>query len=147
MNVWCDICQRLIDAGHDATVCNGCISSYSVNTPPSKYIKPKQEEKKMIITIIGSMKMTETMDGIKKHFEKLGCQVNSPNDPDLQKLPLLEIQKTWIEKIEEADLIVVVSKDVKTTANGGSTYVFEIGESTSYEMAIAHKFHKRMVYV
>lgn len=101
----------------------------------------------MIVTIIGSLSKSDVMDSIKNHFEFIGCEVNSPNDPNLQKLPLLEIQKTWIKKIEEADLIVVVSKNVCVGGNGSSIFSFEFGESTSYEMAIAYSFNKRMVYV
>lgn len=101
----------------------------------------------MTVTIIGSLSKKHIMDDVKKYFERLGCKVNSPNDPDLQSHCLYEIQKTWIEKIEEADLIVVVSKSVVAGRNASSTFSLEIGESTSYEMAIAHKFGKRTVYV
>ena len=47
---------------------------------------------------------------------------------------------------EEADLIVAVPKDVALTANGDSKYILEFGESTSYEMAIARRFNKPILF-
>lgn len=100
----------------------------------------------MIVTIIGSLRKKKEMDEIKAFFEKCGAVVNSPVDPEVQKEPLVDIQRTWIEKIEEADLIVAVPKDVALTANGDSKYILEFGESTSYEMAIARKFNKPILF-
>ena len=100
----------------------------------------------MIVTIIGSLTKKKEMDEIKAFWERRGAVVNSPGDPELQKEPLVDIQRTWIEKIEEADLIVAVPKDVALTANGDSKYVLEFSESTSYEMAIARRFKTPVVF-
>lgn len=100
----------------------------------------------MVVTIIGSLTKKKEMDDVKSLFEKCGAIVNSPGDPELQKEPLVDIQRTWIEKIEEADLIIAVPKSVSLTANGDSKYVLEFGESTSYEMAIARRFNKPILF-
>lgn len=97
----------------------------------------------MIVTIIGSLTKKKEMDEIKAFWERRGAVVNSP---EIQKEPLVDIQRTWIEKIEEADLIVAVPKGVAMTANGDSKYVLEFGESTSYEMAIAKRFNKVILF-
>ena len=100
----------------------------------------------MIVTIIGSLTKKKEMDEVKAFLEKCGAVVNSPGDPELQKEPLVDIQGTWIEKIEKADLIVAIPKDVALTANGDSKYILEFGESTSYEMAIARRFNKPILF-
>ena len=86
------------------------------------------------------------MDEIKAFWEGRGAVVNSPGDPEIRKEPLIDIQRTWIEKIEEADLIIAIPKSVAMTANGDSKYVLEFGESTSYEMAIARRFNKQILF-
>ena len=100
----------------------------------------------MIVTIIGSLRKKKEMDEIKAFLEKCGAIVNSPGDPELQKKPLVDIQRTWIEKIEKADLIVAIPKDVALTAHGDDKYILEFGESTSYEMAIARRFDKPILF-
>lgn len=100
----------------------------------------------MIVTIIGSLTKKKEMDEIKAFWEDRGAVVNSPGDPEIQKEPLVDIQRTWIEKIEEADLIIAIPKNVAMTANGDSKYVLEFGESTSYEMAIARRFNKTILF-
>ena len=110
----------------------------------------------MIVTIIGSLTKKKEMDKIKAFLEQHGAVVNSPGDPEVQKEPLESIQRMWIEKIEEADLIVAVPKDVTLIANkdgkyllefgGDSKYALGFGESTSYEMAIARRFNKPILF-
>lgn len=100
----------------------------------------------MIVTIIGSLTKKKLMEEIKTFWESRGAVVNSPGDPEIQKEPLVDIQRTWIEKIEEADLIIAIPKGVALTANGDSKYVLEFGESTSYEMAIARRFNKPILF-
>lgn len=100
----------------------------------------------MVVTIIGSLTKKKEMDEIKAFWESRRCVVNSPGDPEVQKEPLVDIQRTWIEKIEEADLIVAIPKGVAQTANGDSKYILEFGESTSYEMAIARRFNKPILF-
>lgn len=100
----------------------------------------------MVVTIIGSLTKKKEMDKIKAFLEKHGAIVNSPGDPELQKEPLVDIQGTWIEKIEKADLIVAIPKDVALTSHGDNKYILEFGESTSYEMAIARRFKKPILF-
>ena len=152
---WCRRCYVLVEATQvaDLNKCNGCKQNSNDHLPPSKFKAAnmygslnKKEEKNMVVTIIGSLTKKKEMDKIKAFLEKCGAVVNSPGDPEVQKKPLVDIQSTWIEKIEEADLIVAVPKDVSLTANGDSNYILEFGESTSYEMAIARKFNKPILF-
>ena len=100
----------------------------------------------MVVTIIGSLTKKKEMDKLKAFLERRGAIVNSPGDPEVQKEPLVDIQGTWIKKIEEADLIIAIPKVVAMTANGDSKYILEFGESTSYEMAIARRFNKVILF-
>ena len=152
---WCYRCYNLVCAvdGDDLNKCNGCKQNSNDYFPPSKFKAAnmygglnKKEEKNMVVTIIGSLTKKKEMDEVKAFLEKCGAIVNSPGDPELQKEPLENIQRTWIEKIEEADLIVAVPKDVALTAHGDSKYILEFGESTSYEMAIARRFNKPILF-
>lgn len=149
---WCYCCRNITQAV-DLNECNGCKQNENDHLPPSKF-KPgnmygclnKKEEKNMVVTIIGSMTKKKEMDKIKAFLEKRGAIVNYPGDPELQKEPLENIQRTWIEKIEKADLIVALPKDVALTANGDGKYILEFGESTSYAMAIARRFNKPIFF-
>ena len=149
---WCYCCRNITQAV-DLNECNGCKQNSNNHLPPSKF-KPrymyvglnKKEEKNMIVTIIGSLTKKKEMDEIKAFWEGRGAVVNSPGDPEIRKEPLIDIQRTWIEKIEEADLIIAIPKSVSLTVNGDSKYVLEFGESTSYEMAIARRFNKPILF-
>ena len=152
---WHRRCYVLVEATQvaDLNKCNGCKQNSNDHLPPSKF-KPgnmygdlnKKEEKNMIVTIIGSLRKKKEMNEIKAFLEKCGAIVNSPGDTELQKEPLVDIQGTWIEKIEKADLIVAIPKDVALTAHGDNKYILEFGESTSYEMAIARRFNKPILF-
>lgn len=152
---WCYHCYNLAGATQVADInkCDGCKQNANDHLPPSKFKAAnmygdlnKKEEKNMVITIIGSLTRKKEMDEIKAFLEGCGSVVNSPGDPKVQKEPLVDIQRMWIEKIEEADLIIAVPKNVAQTANGDSKYVLEYGESTSYEMAIARRFNKPILF-
>lgn len=151
---WCRHCYNLVCGDvADLNKCNGCKQNSNDHLPPSKFKAAnmygglnKKEEKSMVVTIIGSLTKKKEMDVIKAFWEGHGCVVNSPGDPEVQKEPLVDIQKMWIEKIEEADLIVAMPKSVALTANGDSKYILEFGESTSYEMAIASRFNKPILF-
>ena len=154
-NNWCDRCYVFVEATQvaDLNKCNGCKQNSNDHLPPSKFKAAnmygslnKKEEKNMVVTIIGSLTKKKEMDKIKAFLEKRGAIVNSPGDPELQKEPLVDIQGTWIEKIEKADLIVAIPKDVALTAHGDNKYILEFGESTSYEMAIARRFNKPIFF-
>lgn len=99
----------------------------------------------MIVTIIGSLSRKKEMEEIQAFWESQGFQVNSPLDPELQMKPLLIIQSTWIEKIKEADFIVAVPKEARLFGDGDSRSNLTFGESTSYEMAIAYHFNKKIL--
>lgn len=99
----------------------------------------------MIVTIIGSMSCMSKMKECKNYWERFGHKVNCPCDDGRDSMALITKQSTWIEKIEEADLIVAIPKEIKMQGHGASTYVQEFGESTSYEMAIALRFKKQIV--
>lgn len=100
----------------------------------------------MIVTIIGSLSCSTKMTECKKYWERFGHKVNSPNDPGLQAMSLLSIQGEWIKKIEEADLIVAIPKELAIEGNGKSRYAMEFGESTTYEMALALQFKKQIIF-
>lgn len=149
--VWCCSCEKY--HRNNLNYCDGCIPIlWSDDAPPTRYVKrvepvkPVKEEKKMIVTIIGSLSKGKEMRDVKAHFEKLGCKVNYPLEESLQKLPLLEIQSTWIKKIREADLVVVVPKAVSLESHGGKRISMDVGESTSYEMAIAYDMNKTVIF-
>lgn len=147
---YCQICENI----RKTNGCEGCVGIVNIfrpdkDTPPSKFksiYKVRKENKKMVVTIIGSLSNEKEMEEIKAFLEEEGFKVNSPGDPEIQKKPLVDIQSTMIEKIEEADLVVAVPEDVALTANGDSKYILEFGESTSYEMAIARKFNKPILF-
>ena len=152
---WCYRCYNLARAAFvdDLNKCNGCKQNSNDHLPPSKFKAAnmygglnKKEEKNMVVTIIGSLTKKGEIDKIKSFLVRHGAIVNSPEDSKVQKEPLVDIQRTWIKKIEEADLVVAVPKDVALTANGDSKYILEFDESTSYEMAIARRFNKNILF-
>lgn len=96
----------------------------------------------MTVTIIGSLSKAERMKLIKRFLETKGVDVNIPLEKEIQSLPIVQIQKKWIEKIKEADYIVAVPEDTTFDGNGSGEIKYLFGESTSYEMAIADEFHK-----
>lgn len=144
---WCKTCNAYIC--WNVTLCNRCQSFSGSKKPPTNYMPIKNSDylkkggKSMVVTIIGSMTTKKEMDKIKAFWKRRGAVVNSP---EVQKEPLVDIQRTWIEKIEEADLIIAIPKGVAMTANGDSKYVLEFGESTSYEMAIAKRFNRPVLF-
>ena len=150
LDSYCMVCEHMCETnGCDG--CHGIIDIYNSknNKPPSKFKMKKkyekQEEKKMIVTIIGSYSNTNKMKECKEYWERFGHKVNCPCDPGREDMSLIEKQSSWIEKIEEADLVVSIPKEIKMQGHGASAYVHEFGESTSYEMAIALRFKKPIV--
>lgn len=145
---WCYTCYNLARAvdGDDLNKCNGCKQNSNDHLPPSNFEVGnmyggfnKKERKNMIVTIIGSLTKKKEMDEIKAFLERHGAIVNSP---EVQKEPLENVYRTWIKKIEEADLIIAIPRNVNLTANEGNKYILEFGETTSYEIAIARRFNK-----
>lgn len=102
----------------------------------------------MIITLIGSVsKSRDRMIELKQEFEKQGFVVNCPCDEERQKQPLINLCTSWICKIREADLIIAIPKNYKLNENGSSIIEYLFGESTTYEMAIADYFNKRILII
>lgn len=147
---YCMVCEHILET-NGCNYCSGIMDICNLkNTkPPSKFKMnkkyEKQEEKKMIVTIIGSYSNTDKMKECKEYWERFGHKVNCPCDPGRDEFALITKQAEWIEKIEEADLVVSIPKEIKMQSHGASAYVHEFGESTSYEMAIALKFKKQIV--
>lgn len=144
---WCYDCQ--VFANKDINQCTGCETAYGVNgekLPPTKFKNMYEEEIKMNVVIIGSISKMNEMKECKKYWERFGHKVDSPCDDGRESMSLIELQSTWIEKIEKADLIVAIPKDIKMQGHGASTYVYDFGESTSYEMAIALHLNKQIVF-
>lgn len=146
---YCQICKN-INIEHACDGCTAIIDAFEPdnNLPPTKFKNiygSAKGEKEMIITIIGSYSKIEEMKNCKAYWERFGHKVNYPGDPEREELPLITKQSTWIEKIEEADLVVAIPKGIKIPGSGASSYVYEFGESTSYEMAIALRFKKQIV--
>lgn len=146
---YCQICENIRNA-NGCEGCNGVVNPLcpSEDEPPTKFkpIYKNKEKKKMIITIIGSLSKAKEMKECKQYWERFGHTVNCPCDPGRENLPLIEKQSSWIEKIEEADLVVAIHKDICMGTRPKSEYVFEFEESTSYEMAIALRFKKQIIF-
>lgn len=107
----------------------------------------KKENKKMIITIIGSYKDSDKIKQCKEFWEAYRCTVNCPCDENRKNMPLIKKQSDWIKKIKEADLIIAISKDINTESCADDTNIsLKFGESTSYEMAIANTFNKPVIF-
>lgn len=145
---WCSKCYNTYTG--NLNLCNGCMGLPDSDIPPTKFVKipylVKKEEKKMIITVIGSItKSKDEMIACKKFFERFGHEVHTPIDEGVQILPLVEIQETWIDRIEASDLVVAIPKVRQLGRHGSGRQDVTFGESTSYEMAIAKKFKKQVV--
>lgn len=145
---YCQVCENIRNV-NGCEGCNGVVnpSCPSKDEPPTKFkpIYKNKEEKKMIITIIGSCSNTDQMKECKEYWERFGHKVNCPCDPGRKDLPLIEKQSEWVEKIEEADLVVAIHKNLHMGIGPKAEYVFAFGESTSYEMAIALRFKKQII--
>lgn len=147
---YCQICENI----RKTNGCEGCVGIVNIfipdkETPPSKFksiYKVRKENKKMVVTIIGSYNNTDKMKECKEYWERFGHKVNCPCDPGRSAMALITKQSSWIEKIEEADLVVAIPKEIKMQEHGASNYVLNFGESTSYEMAIALRFKKQIVF-
>lgn len=146
---YCNLCENRARAN-----CDGCVFTIScdtdgnlktISTFPSKFKPIIKEEKEMIITIIGSLSKSSSMKECRDYWKRFGHVVNCPCDDGRDKLPLIEKQSTWIDKIKESDLIVAIPKEIKTQYGGSTVFSYEFGESTSYEMAIALKLNKQII--
>lgn len=136
----CDGCHQVGENWDDA--CENRPSKFQL----SPYIINKKEDQKMIVTVIGSTKVSrKEMEACRNFFQRFGHEVHTPIDPGIQEMPLLDIMKLWIENISKSDLIVAIPKVSTNCCNGENKRYVEFGESTTYEIAIAEKFEKRVV--
>lgn len=100
----------------------------------------------MVVTIIGSLgKNAEDMRILKEKIPEIygnrdNLTIHSPLDN--QDGELVDIQRAFIDKLAAADVIVAISKP-----NDECPWKFTFGESTSYELALADYFKKKVVYV
>lgn len=100
----------------------------------------------MIITIIGSCSMKDKMVEVKRHFERFGNEVNCPCEEKEDNRPLFEKRVEWIEKIKKSDLVIAIPKNTRIGKEDSDFLVLGFGESTSYEIAIASYFDKKIVF-
>lgn len=149
---FCEICCKTLL--EDANKCDGCqpMFMHGERVEPTHFVakdkyKLIMEDGKMVVTICGSYSKKDEMLKCKEYFERFGHKVNCPFNPYRVKAPLITKQAEWIEKIEEADLVVAIAKDlvVSDGEEGGTLYGMKFGESTSYEMAIAMKLKKQIM--
>lgn len=148
-NTWCIQCKNL----ELSNGCEGC----KPNIIGDEYYMPtgfvKKEETKMSnvatmeVTIIGSLSKKDRMNECEEFFKKLGAKVNNPADASRREKSLVAKQESWIEAIENADLVVVIPKEYMLAQDSTATkYGMTLGESTSYELAIARRFGKQVVF-
>lgn len=105
----------------------------------------------MNVVIIGSLSCIGMIEEIEKFFvDQFGFEcVTAPSDTQVGSL--VKIQQRYIEKIAAADLVVVCPKDFRrVTVEDVDKEAYEeilyMGESTSYEIALAKQFNKPVVY-
>lgn len=94
------------------------------------------KENKKIITIIGSLTHSSyDITMLSNYLLDLGFTVHDPVTSNRQNknMTLYDIQDFYISYIINADLVIAVPKPDGT-----------FGESTSYELAIAKAFHKKV---
>ncbi len=102
----------------------------------------------MIITIIGSISKEDKMLEVKEFFESMGNTVNCPCDKGWSDLDLYAKRITWIEKIKEADLIVVIPKGIwfNDVNNANVSCLLDTNGSTPHELSIANYLGKKILY-
>ena len=100
----------------------------------------------MKVVVIGSINGTQhDMEAAVKFFERFEG-IETVSALDLQDRPLIYTQRVMVQRIKEADLIVVVPKNrVCSDLPNETIYEVEFGESTSYEIAMAREFRKEIV--
>lgn len=101
----------------------------------------------MVVTIIGSCSSVYVYDMnlCKDFFESIGFVVNCPCDKERNGMTIFEKQRDWLGKIKDSDLIVLIPKAMEKHMTEDRYFQFNIGESTSYELAIAKEFNKKVV--
>lgn len=102
----------------------------------------------MKVVVVGSLSRECDILECKHYFEKIGAEVVTPLE--YQNGSLYDIQVRYAEFINQADLIVAIPKNVERPDISECPYGFldklGFGESTSYEIAMAITFGKRVVY-
>ena len=81
-------------------------------------------------------------------MERRATDVITPFDPDQVVRTLFEKREYYIERIMECDLMVVIPKFVgNDEVDGNATKFFGFGESVSWEISIARRFNKPILYL
>lgn len=141
--LYCRNCTNYYNRPLDANKCDKCPYIH-VEVYDSKNFH--KEEKKMIVTIIGSLSKKADIIACKEYWERFGHKVNCPCDPEHEKLILINTQSLWINNIAESDLVVAIPKVIKMPECGETSLVYEFGECTSYEIAIAAWLNKHVIF-
>lgn len=97
----------------------------------------------MIITIIGSVKENEKDMAIMKEFLSRLRNVVIYSPLDNQNGTIYDLQRAYIDKIAESNLVIAISKPRKC----GGPWSLHFGESTTYELAMADFFGVPVIYV
>lgn len=92
----------------------------------------------MKVVICGSHSMDKEMADCAIYFKEMlpGIE-NEIVTPFTEDIPLVVKMERYVNHIATADLVVIVPKDCGT---------INIGESTTYELAIARFFKKQIIY-
>ncbi len=105
----------------------------------------------MIITIIGSVQTEESVKKIESIKAALSNEENTIHTPFIDKTNdefhnLLNLQRCMIDHIYASDIVIAIPKyknhEFEKDAGKGyqSSILYNFGESTSYEIAIAEHF-------
>ena len=105
----------------------------------------KEVEKCVIIGSVNSS--TKDMELLRNDLKRAYPMAIIHTPMDDQNGSLYAIQRKFIEKIAEADIVFVVPKALKDKSGYWTPINLVIGESTSYELAIANYLNKFVCFV
>lgn len=101
----------------------------------------------MKITIVCSLSSIEICDGVVKILESQGVDVSHPFEDQIGSL--YRIQRIYLKKIEEADIVLAIPKTTcmnEACSDEAKTEIISVfGESTSYEIAYARHIGKPVI--
>lgn len=102
----------------------------------------KKKKRPFTFTIIGSISMMETIKSLERGLRVLfpDCNVHTPDPNNGKDRSTFEIDRRFINCIEDADLILVIPKEEFPI--GYLEYHYGFGESVTYEMALANYLEK-----
>ena len=94
------------------------------------------------VCIVCSISQKPICDHVRDYFEFLDFEVDTPFDD--REGSLYERQNRYYKKIDRANLLVVIPKEaclLQDCDGNGTDVQFKVGESVSYEIAIARRLH------